>query len=316
MREQLARSAQGHSHVLIQGDSGTGKEMAASVIHKRSSRANGPFVPRNASTFTETLIASELFGNPANYPNPGPARKGLLGTADKGTLFLDEIGDCPLEVQAQLLRVMDAGEYQPVGEAVARRVDVRFVGATNREESRFRSDLLARFLTRIRLPALRERREDVPLLARHFLLRYAESLEPKESQKFRERFCREGTDGRLEPRVSGRLIDELVRQPLPTNARELNRLLLQAVEASKGDELRWPAGVPKGAPATSVPPPPRAAPDAQSSAPPGAPSREDILAWSGREEGKVARVARRLGMERTALYRLMKSYGIDRESLD
>jgi len=123
MRAELARAAGGASHVLLQGESGTGKELAAGVIHHRSSRAKGPFVSRNASAFTSTLIASELFGNPANYPNPGmPARKGLLGTADGGTLFLDEIGDCPLDAQAQLLRVMDQGEYQPVGEAVARRV--------------------------------------------------------------------------------------------------------------------------------------------------------------------------------------------------
>jgi DNA-binding NtrC family response regulator len=308
VREQLARAAHGQSHVLIQGDSGTGKEMAASVIHNRSSRTNGPFVSRNASAFTSTLIASELFGNPANYPNPGmPARKGLLGTADRGTFFLDEIGDCPLDAQAQLLRVMDQGEYQAVGEAVARRVDVRFVGATNRDESFFRSDFLARFLARVRLPPLRERREDVPLLARHFLLRHA-----RQSPEFRDRFCRKETDGRLEPNVSGRLIDELVRHPLPLNARELHGLLLQAIETSQGDELRLPTGTPT----TSVPPAPRAAPDAQGSAPPGAPSREDILAWLTREEGKVARVARRLGMERTALYRLMKSYGIERESRD
>jgi two-component system nitrogen regulation response regulator GlnG/two-component system response regulator HydG len=308
MREQLARAARGEGHVLIQGDSGTGKEMAASVIHSRSSRANGPWVSRNASAFTSSLSVSELFGNPANYPNPGmAARKGLLGTADRGTFFLDEIGDCPLDVQAQLLRVMDQGEYQAVGEAVARRVDVRFVGATNRDESFFRSDFLARFLARVHLPPLRERREDIPLIARHFLLRHAQ-----DSSDFRERFCRKGIEGRLEPNVSGRLIDELVRRPLPVNARELHGELRKAIDTSQGDELRLPTG----AATTTVPPTPRTAKDAQGSALLGTPSRADILAWLDREEGKVARVARRLGMERTALYRLMKSYGIDRESRD
>jgi DNA-binding NtrC family response regulator len=200
---------------------------------------------------------------------------------------------------------MDQGEYQAVGEAVARRVDVRFVGATNRDESFCRSDFLARFPARVRLPPLRERREDIPLIARHFL------LHAPELHEFRER-CDKAIDGPLEPKVSGRLIDELVRHPLTTNARELLGLLVKAVETSKGDELRLPTG----AATTTVPPAPRAAKDGQSSAPPGAPSRADILGWLDREEGKVARVARRLGMERTALYRLMKSYGIDRESRD
>jgi DNA-binding NtrC family response regulator len=315
MRAELARAAGGRSHVLIQGDSGTGKEMAAAVIHRRSSRARGPFVSRNASVFPSTLVASELFGNSANYPNPGmPARKGLLGTADRGTLFLDEIGDCPLDAQAQLLRVMDQGEYQPVGEAVARRVDVRFVGATNRDESFFRTDFLARFRVRVRLPPLRERREDIPLLARHFLLRLL--LDAEAPPERRERLCRKGADGRLEPNMSGRLIDELVRHPLPDNARELDRLLLKAVETSQGDELRLPAGATGAAPSTAPPAPPRAVKEAQSAAPPGTPSREEVLACMEREDGKVARVARRLGMERRALYRLMAKYGIERESGD
>jgi transcriptional regulator with AAA-type ATPase domain len=273
MRAELARVAAGSSHVLIRGESGTGKELAAAVIHHRSNRARGPLVSRNAAVFTSTLIASELFGSPANYPNPGmPARKGLLGTADGGTFFLDEIGDCPLEVQAQLLRVMDQGEYQAVGEATVRHVDVRFVGATNRDESLFRED----FLARVHLPPLRERREDIPLLARHFLLQQSP-----------------------ERNVDARRMDALLRHPLPANVRDLHKLL-QAVEASPGDAQPSPA-----------PPARRAARAAQGSAAQGTPSREDILAEMEREEWKVARVARRFGMERTALYRLMKSYGIE-----
>ena len=309
LREDLGRAARGPSHVLIQGESGTGKELAAAVIHAMSRRASGPWVSRNASVFTSSLSASELFGNPPNYPNSGmPARKGLLGTADRGTFFLDEIGDCPLDVQAQLLRVMDQGEYQAVGEAVARRVDVRFVGATNRDESLFRPDFLARFLARVRLPPLRERREDIALLARHFLLRHLGA-----SRELGERFCRKGIGGRLEPNVSARLIDELVRRPLPTNARELDGSLLEAVDTSQGDELQLPTSKAT----TGLPPEPAAAGAAQSvrdSARPGVPSREDIVACLEREDGKVARVARRLDVDRTALYRLMKGYGIDRES--
>ena len=311
VREQLARAALGRSHVLIRGESGAGKELAAAVIHKRSSRAKGPFVTRNASTFTATLIASELFGNPANYPNPGmPARKGLLGTADRGTLFLDEIGDCPPDAQAQLLRVMDHGEYQAVGEAVARQVDVRFVGATNKDESVvFRSDFLARFLACVvRLPPLRERPEDIPLLARCFLLRHA-----REFPELRARFCREGIDGRLEPNFSGRLIDELVRRPLPLNARELHALLLQAVEASQGDELRLPAGAAKTTvpPAPAPPPASRVTNAAQSSPRSGVPSREQVLECLKLAEGNVSSAARRLDIHREALRRLMESYGIE-----
>jgi DNA-binding NtrC family response regulator len=104
------RAAATDDYVLIQGESGTGKELAAAVLHKGSKRAKGPFVAHNASNFTLSLLDSELYGNSANYPNPGmPARQGLFGSADRGTLFLDEVGECPLEVQAHLLRVLDAG---------------------------------------------------------------------------------------------------------------------------------------------------------------------------------------------------------------
>ncbi len=293
--------------MLLQGDSGTGKEKAASGIHSQSSRARGPFIPFNASALSPGIVASELFGNLANYPSHGmPARKGLLGTADRGTLFLDEIGDCPRDVQVQLLRVMDAGEYQAVGDAAVRRVDVRFVGATNRDDSVFRPDFLARFLVRVRLPPLQERREDIPLLARHFLLQRAE-----EDADIKKRFVREVPGGRSEPRFSVRFIDELVRCPLPDNARGLQRLLIEAIEASPGDEVRWPAKADTASAAPSA----RAngAPSGKNGTP-GDPSREDVLACLKEAEGKVAGAARRLGVERTALYRLLKEYGIDRES--
>jgi DNA-binding NtrC family response regulator len=316
LRDELARAARGRSHVLLLGDSGTGKEMAAKVVHERSSRAGRPWISRNAPTLSPALIASELFGNPAHYPNHGaPARRGLVGTADGGTLFLDEIGDLSLDAQAQLLRVMDAGEYQAVGEAAVRRTDVRFVGATNKDESHFRADFLARFLVRVRLPPLRERREDIALLARDYLLRHARVSADSE---LRERLLRPGTGGRLEPKLGVRLVDELVRLPLPLNARELQGLLLQAVSAlqaagaSEGEELRMPAttttAIASAAQAGRMPRAPSG-----DAGPSGVPSKEDVLACLEREEWNVARAARRLGMERTALYRLMKSYGIDRE---
>ena len=315
MRAQLASAARGDEHVLIEGESGTGKELAAAVVHRRSSRAKGPWVTRNASVFTTTLIASELYGNPAGYPNPeSPARKGLLGTAHRGTIFLDEIGDCPRDVQAQLLRVMDKGEYQLQGEAVSTRVDVRFIGATNRDDSVFRPDFLARYRKRVRLQPLRERREDIALLIRHILV-----LRAQRDKAFRERFCRQGIDGRVEPNVSGRLVDELVRHPLPTNARQLEALLIEAIdfsEAGEGNELRLPRGGFKanGSTAPAVRRAGRAVKGAQGDASPAdSLGREELVAWLEQDEWNIARVARRAGMERTALYRLMERLGIKRE---
>jgi DNA-binding NtrC family response regulator len=175
----------------------------------------------------------------------------------------------------------------------------------------FRSDFLARFPVRVRLPPLRERREDIALLARHFVLRMAEK-----SPEVRERFCRQGAEGRRYAKLSGRLIDALVRHPLPGNARDLEALLLEAVGASEGDELRLSAAALSATPSTT-PPAPRPAKTAPGSAPPsGTPSREDIVELLRREDGNVARVARRLGIERTKLYRLMEEYGIKRGSGD
>ena len=304
LRAQLAQVGPTHDHVLLQGESGTGKELAAAVVHERSKRAKGPLVSCNASAFTSTLLASELFGNLANYPNAGmPARKGLVGTADRGTLFLDEIGDLPLDAQAQLLRVLDEGEYRPVGEATPRRADVRVVGATNQDESHFRGDFHARFQARVRIPPLRERREDIALLIRHLLLERA-----AEYPALAERLLRKTSDGRLEPRISARLVDHLVRHPLPTNVRQLRAILIDAINTSPHDKLTLRAevtSVPPAAPAPTV-----AAAEARSGR--AEPSKQELEAHLEREGGNVARVARMLELSRTTLYRLMADYGIER----
>jgi DNA-binding NtrC family response regulator len=305
LRDQLALAARTNDHVLIRGESGTGKELAAAAIVEQSPRAAGPRVSHNASSFSPALVTSELFGNPANYPNPGmPARKGLVGAADRGTLFFDEIGDCPREVQAELLRVMEQGEYHAVGEATVRRVDVRFVGATNRDDSVFRSDFLARFLERVRVPPLRERREDIPLIVRHLLLERARKY-PEEGKRFVE----ERPDGRLEPRVGARLVDHLVRQELPTNVRELHEFLARAIRASQGNAIQLPDGV-----ASSTRPPPAARVEEPTSGrgSTGMPSKEQVIAVLERERWNVLRAARVLGIGRSTLYELMQSYGIER----
>lgn len=213
LRVQLAQVAEGPSHVLVQGPSGTGKELSARAIHGLSTRSRGPLVSRNAATIPEGLLSAELFGHARDYPNAGmPARPGLFGQADGGSLFLDEIGELGLAQQAALLRVMDAGEYQRLGEDKVRRCNVRVIGATNRSDSYLKGDVLARFSERVRLPGLNERRSDIPLIARQLLrARRRSDLTELTTQQFTE---------------------YLVRHDYDTNVRELERLLRAAPSVS------------------------------------------------------------------------------------
>ena len=216
LRARLGLVAGIDGHVLLQGPSGSGKELAAAAIHGASEA--GHLVSRNATTLPEGLIDAELFGNARNYPSPGaPARLGAIGEADGGTLFLDEIGEISHEAQAHLLRVLDHGEYQRLGEDRRRRSRFRLIGATNRPEEALKHDFLARLTRRIVLPGLDERREDIPLLARHMLRSFA----TKNPHLFEK--------GRL-PRLHPRLVRGLVMCDYTTHARELNHLLWQAIE--------------------------------------------------------------------------------------
>jgi transcriptional regulator with AAA-type ATPase domain len=242
VRRQLAWAACGPDHVLIYGEPGTGKELVATAIHLRSRRAEAPFVTHDASTFTTPSLLFELFGNVAHYPNYGmQAREGLFPSANHGTFFLNKLGGCPLAAQLALLRALDGGDYAPMGESIERRADVRVIGATHRDANFFHQGFRARFIQSIVIPPLRERPEDIPLLLRHLMLRRAER-----DPEIAERFVRTGASGRPEPRISGRLVDFLVRQQLPRNVRELDALLSKAIDASSGDEVKMAFA--KGAP--------------------------------------------------------------------
>jgi two-component system response regulator AtoC len=175
--DTVGRVAASPSTVLVTGESGTGKEVVARLLHGASPRSGGPFVPVNCGAIPEALIESELFGHTRGaFSGAVDAHPGKFLQADGGTLFLDEVGELPLSLQVKLLRALQDREITPVGGTQARTVDVRIVAATNRDlddmvaQGRFRRDLYYRLdVVPIRLPALRERREDIPVLARHFL---------------------------------------------------------------------------------------------------------------------------------------------------
>ena len=174
--------------VLITGESGTGKELIAKAIHQNSMRRDGPFVVINCGAIPEGLIESELFGHrKGSFTGAYTDARGKLEAADKGTVLLDEIGDLPLALQVKLLRVLEDGEFTRVGETTTRRIDVRFLAATNRDlskmvaDGRFREDLFFRLkVVPVHLPPLRERREDIPLLADYFLKELAQRYQRPE----------------------------------------------------------------------------------------------------------------------------------------
>ncbi len=293
LRRQIAFLAQLREHALVYGPSGAGKELVVAAMHALSSRNGAALVTRNAATIPESLIDAELFGNLRDYPNPGmPDRPGLLGEAHGGSLFLDEIGELPHALQAHLLRVMDSGEYQRLGEPRRRAADVRIFAATNREPTELKHDLLARFVHRVRVPGLDERREDLPLLARHLLgqLRRSSAEQPSSFT----------TDG--QPRlITAGLIAALLWWPFTAHTRELVELLWRAIAVSPGPELLAPPGV------VQPPLPNRAEPYTS----PDELSREQVLAALAACNGVREQAWRMLGMRsRDQLKRLLKKLDI------
>jgi transcriptional regulator with GAF, ATPase, and Fis domain len=215
----VARVAPAPTTVLIRGESGTGKELVARAIHKYSPLRDKPLLTVNCTALTPSLMESELFGHRRGaFTGAVTDKVGLFEKADGGTIFLDEIGDMPLEMQGKLLRVLQAGEIKPVGDVVTRRVRVRLIAATNRDlesalqRGEFREDLFYRFNAfTITLPPLRERVEDIPVLAYHFL-RKAQAKVNKKVE-----------------RISAEALDLLKRYSWPGNLRELENIIERAV---------------------------------------------------------------------------------------
>jgi two-component system response regulator AtoC len=205
--------------VLIVGESGTGKELVAKAIHAKSPRANKPFVAVNCGALPESILESELFGHErGSFTGANATKRGLFEEARGGTLFLDEIGEISPKMQVQLLRVLQEGEIRRVGGADTIKVDARVVAATNRDlkaevtAGRFREDLLFRLqVVTVHVPPLRDRRRDIPLLIRHFVLRHSERL------------------GRSAPRVAPEVFEMLERYNFPGNVRELSHIIERAM---------------------------------------------------------------------------------------
>jgi transcriptional regulator with PAS, ATPase and Fis domain len=227
VREVLARVAPTGSTVLILGETGTGKELAARAVHASSSRSGGPFLAVNCAALTEALLESELFGHERGaFTGAIAQKKGKFEIADGGTVFLDEVAELTLPIQAKLLRFLEERQFERLGGTRPIRIDVRLIAATNKnlEEAiragRFREDLFYRLhVISVTMPALRERTEDVPLLASFFVARHASKLNRKISG--------------FSPKAHARLAS----YEWPGNVRELSNVIERAVVLSEGDVL-------------------------------------------------------------------------------
>ena len=213
--DQATQVARTDATVLIEGESGTGKDLVAQTIHARSLRSSKPFVAMNCGAIPEELLESELFGHTkGSFTHATSAREGRFARADGGTIFLDEVGDMSLRFQVKLLRVLETGDFQPVGSSATQNANVRIIAATNQDladsvrRQTFRSDLYYRLnVVPLRVPPLRERREDIPDLIAHFV------------EKFRQR------SGQFTKEVSPDTVAALCQYPWPGNIRELENMV-------------------------------------------------------------------------------------------
>jgi len=298
--ETISRIAPKDITVLIRGETGTGKELIASLLHAQSHRATGPLVRFNCAAIPGELAEAELFGHARGaFTGAQQARRGFFAQADGSTLVLDEIGELPLPVQTKLLRALQEGEIQPVGAGKVERVDVRVIACTNRDladearTGRFRQDLYYRLaVVDLVVPPLREHREDIPALAAEFARRYA------------ERF------GIQDVRLLPELLDSLQRLDWPGNVRQLENAVARIVALSTGGDI----GLEAFALASTAP-----AADADAEAPPegtlslreqlDAVERSLIRRTMAAAGGNQSEAARRLGLSRGSLIERLKKYG-------
>ncbi|RKH22049.1 sigma-54 dependent transcriptional regulator [Corallococcus sp. CA031C] len=294
VRRLIERVAPSAAPVLVTGEHGTGKEVVARLLHAASPRADRPFVAVNSGGLSEGVFESELFGHVKGaFTDAKTDRIGCFELADGGTLFLDEIGNMPLAQQAKLLRVLQTGELHPVGSSRTRKVDVRVVSATNVDlgraviEGRFREDLLYRLNTvEVQLPPLRERREDIPLLAAHFLA--------AQGQRY----------GRPGIHLAPDALEALMAYPWPGNVRELEHAVERSLLMATGDRVAAEDLLLK-----------RAGPNSGGSARLEEMTLEEVERYLieralGRQDGNVSEAAKALGLSRSALYRRLQYYGI------
>jgi DNA-binding NtrC family response regulator len=305
----LSKVAQGSHPVLILGESGTGKEMVARTIHAYGANAQKPFLPVDCGSLVPTLIESELFGYVKGaFTGANRSKDGLLVSAEGGTVFLDEIGELTLDLQAKLLRALQEKEVRPVGATHRVAIRARIVAATNRdlaamvEKGTFRKDLFYRLnVVNLRLPALRDRREDIPLLAAHFL----------------DRISRERSTKYV---LSDEALRTMMRHDWPGNVRELENAVERACALSSGPVLRL-GDLPtqlqqEGVAAQHAAAAASAQKSAAATATPGVKpladlEREAILGAIRALNGDKLQAAKLLGIGKTTLYRKLKEYGID-----
>jgi formate hydrogenlyase transcriptional activator len=292
---QVETVAPTDSTVLIYGETGTGKELIARAIHNLSPRHANPFVKLNCAAIPTGLLESELFGHEKGaFTGAIAQRIGRFELANRGTVFLDEVGEIPLELQTKLLRVLQEREFERLGNSRTIRTDARLIAATNRdltemvENQKFRSDLFYRLnVFPVRVPALRERQEDIPLLVRHFVQHFARRM------------------NRVIDTIPSETMSALVRYPWPGNIRELQNLIERAVILSSGPVLRVPLkDLPNRAPVGS----PKARPQTMEEA-----ERAHILAALKETKWVVGGpngAAARLGMNRSTVLFRMKKLGI------
>ena len=284
--------------VLILGESGTGKELVAKSIHFSGPRKDRPFVPVDCSSLVPTLIESELFGYVKGaFTGALHGKQGLLEAANGGTLFLDEIGDMPVDLQAKLLRALQEREVKPVGSTERRRIDVRIIAATNRDldsaikAGSFRQDLYFRLnVVQVKLPALRERKSDIPLLVTSFLERFSASQQTSRD-------------------ISEDAMRQLISYDWPGNVRELENAIERAVALSSGPIVHV-----ADLPSSLQYPTSERLPERNELVPLEELERRAILRTLRETAGDKLQAARILGIGKTTLYRKLKQYNLDAEN--